>query len=214
MTARHVERCFTAAEATLFTPGAVASAHGQRIWYTRCDPDAAVRTALSLTRRSWVQAVTVVPEAADAAQAGLALAFAEHVRTVRRQRGLSGVCVTSPLSPALPGTTLHRLPHLVAVAGPEGTQDAVVWEIMTANRLTAWLGRHTMDPRVLEEWLPQLLVLRRAVRAGRLPDSPAGRALADLLRERYLSILLVAQHPPLFDDLLADPFILKEARPS
>ncbi|MEU9836308.1 hypothetical protein AB0D67_32635 [Streptosporangium sp. NPDC048047] len=211
MSGAAMERCFTAADAALLVPGVVASADGRRIWYVRRDAVAAVRAALAVARRSWVQAVTVVPEAADAAQIGLALVFAEHLRAVRRRRGVPGVCVTSPLPPILPSARVRRLPHLVATVGPEGVQDVAVWEIMTANRLAAWFGRHTMDVGVLEAWLPRLLALRRTIRDGHLPEGPAGRALAELLRERYLSTRLVVEHSHLFADLLDDPSTVKEA---
>ncbi|MEU3168017.1 hypothetical protein [Streptosporangium sp. NPDC006930] len=200
------ERYFTAADAgAMFEPGLVTSSTDRRrVWYAIPDPADAVRVALTVARRSWLDAVTVVPAGAALAQAGLAMAFGEHLHEVRRRRGLHGACVTSPLPPPLPRSGLCRLPHLTTVEGPDETwRDAVVWEVMTADRFRSWLGRDPVSLTTVEEWLPKLLALRGAVRAGTLPDTPAVRALRQLLQTRYLSSRLVLEHPSLFASLLS-----------
>jgi S-adenosylmethionine-dependent methyltransferase len=76
------------------------------------------------------------------------MAFGEHLHEVRRRRGLRGACVTSPLPPPLPRSGLCRLPHLTTAEGPDETwRDAVVWEVMTAERFRAWLGRDPVSAR-------------------------------------------------------------------
>jgi len=200
------ERWFTAADAAkLFGPGIVTSSTtGRRVWYEEHDPAAAVRVALGVARRSWVDAVAVAPVGAALAQAGLALAFAKHLHEVRRRHGLHGAWVTSPLRPPLPRLGLCRLPHLVTAAGPDGTwQDIAVWEVMTEERFTEWLGRETVGLAELEARLPRLLALRRAVREGTLPDTQAVRELQELLRTRCLSTRLVLERPNFFDSLIA-----------
>ncbi|WP_329080147.1 hypothetical protein [Streptosporangium sp. NBC_01469] len=205
------ERWFTAADAAeLFGPGVVTgSTTGRWVWYEEHDPAAAVRVALGVARRSWVDAVAVAPAGAALAQAGLALAFAKHLHKVRRERGLRGAWVMSPLQPPLPRLRLCRIPHLVTAAGPDGAwQDVVLWEVMTEARFTAWLGREPVGLAGLDARLPRLLGLRRAARDGTLPDTQAVRALQELLRTRCLSTRLVLEHPNLFESLIT----LKEAR--
>lgn len=200
------ERYFTAADVGgIFDPGVVTSSvHRRRVWYGERDPAAAVRIALVVSRRSWLDAVTVVPAGAALAEAGLALAFGEHLHGVRGRRGMRGACVTSPTKPPLPRGGLCRLPHLVTVQGPDRVwRDVAVWEVMPADRFRSWLGRDSIDLRTVEEWLSTLLALRGAVRAGTLPDTGAVRALQELLTTRYMSIRLVLEHPNLFASLLS-----------
>ncbi|GAA0818192.1 hypothetical protein ACFQVD_12775 [Streptosporangium amethystogenes subsp. fukuiense] len=199
------ERYFTVADAgTMFNPGVVTSnARRRRVWYEEHDPAAAVRIALTVARRSWIDAVTVVPAGVALAGAGLALAFGEHLYEVRRLRGLRGACVTSPVRPPLPRARLCRLPHLVTVEGRDGAwRDVAVWEVMHADRFQTWLGRDSADLKTVEQWLPHLLRLRGAVRARELPDCGAVRALYALLETRYLSLRLVLENPHLFETLL------------
>lgn len=206
------ERYFTAADAAeLFGPGVVASSPTRRrVWYEEPDLGAAVRVALGIARRSWVDAVAIAPAGAALAEAGLALAFAKHLHEARRRHSLQGAWVTSPLPPPLPRGGLCRLPHLVTAAGPDGAwQDTVVWEVTTEDRFTSWLGRKPVGLAELEARLPRLVALRRAVRADTLPDTQAVRALRELLQTRYLSIRLVLEHPNLFESLIT----LKEVRP-
>ncbi|MFI9591180.1 hypothetical protein [Nonomuraea sp. NPDC052265] len=204
------ERYFTASDVGgIFDPGVVTSSkHRRRVWYEEHNLNAAVRIALVVSRRSWLDAVTVVPAGVALAEAGLALAFGEHLYEVRCRRGMRRACVTSPVKPPLPRGGLCRLPHLATVQGPDGVwRDVAVWEVMPADRFRSWLGRDSVDLRTIEEWLPTLLALRGAVRAGALPDTPTARALQELLTTRYMSIRLVLEHPNLFASLLS----LKEA---
>ncbi|MEZ0076260.1 hypothetical protein [Planotetraspora sp. GP83] len=206
------ERYFTTADAgALYGPGVVTSGMGRRrVWYEEHDPQAAVRMALAVARRSWVDAVAVLPLGATLAQGGLALAFGEHLHEVRRRRHLAGACITSPMPPPLPRPRLCRVPHLVTVEGADGTwRDTAVWEVMTAERFQAWVGREPAGLGALEKLLPRLLRLRRSAREDTLPDTLPGRELRELLRTRYLSTLLVLEHPDLFNSLLAPP---QEAR--
>ncbi|MFD8560639.1 hypothetical protein ACFV1N_25480 [Streptosporangium canum] len=205
MTVRPQERYFTSADiGALFEPGVVTSSIcRRRVWYEEHAPVPAMRMALAVARRSWVRAAAIVPSGAAPAQAGLALAFAEHLHQLR-SRHLPGACVTSPLAPTLPQAALCRIPHLVTVQGPDAAwQDAVVWEVMSPERFRQWFHRDPAGLEAIEARLPQLVALRRLARNGALPDSPAGRALAELLCTRYLSIRLVLEHPELFAALLS-----------
>ncbi|WP_061294106.1 hypothetical protein [Herbidospora cretacea] len=200
------ERLFTAQDASgLLSPGVVTSGARRRVWHEEHDPAAAVRLALTSARRSWVEAVAIAPTGTALARTGLALAFSKHLSTVRGRRSGEAACVTSPLPPTLPKPRLLRIPHLVTAAGPDGVWgDTVVWEVMTAERLGSWLDRgHPINLQKVEACVPQLIALRRAVREGTLPDTPASRVLRELLRTRYLSIRLVLQHQALFDSLLS-----------
>ncbi|MEU6718358.1 hypothetical protein ABZ897_43405 [Nonomuraea sp. NPDC046802] len=200
------ERLFTAADtATLFAPGIVVAHGRRRVWHPESDPAAAVRAAMDLSRRAWPDAVVLVPENARLAQASLALAFAQHLHEVRRRRELYGACVTSPSKPPLPRGNLFRVPHLVTMQEPQRGcwSDTVVWEVMTRDRIRAWLGQPSQVLAGLEEQVPALLALRGAVRENRLPDTPDAQKLRNVLQKRYLSIRLVLEHRPLFDALIA-----------
>ncbi|WP_062356240.1 hypothetical protein [Herbidospora yilanensis] len=200
------ERFFTAQDAArLLSPGVVTSGARRRVWHEEHDPAAAVRLALTSAQRSWVEAVAIAPTGTALAETGLALAFSKHLSTIRGRRSGEAACVTSPVPPPLPKTGLRRIPHLVTAAGPDGFWgDTVVWEVMTLERLSSWLERsHPIDLENVEAHVPQLIALRRAVREGTLPDTPASQVLRELLRTRYLSIRLVLQHQALFDSLLS-----------
>lgn len=213
MTTRQGERLFTAGDMdALFTPGVVTtSTRRPRAWYPESDPAAAVTKAVALARRSWLDAVTLVPKGARLSHAGLALVFAEHLRQIRSVCGLYGACVTSPTAPPLPSPSLLRMPHLVTAEGPDPDRwtDMTVWEVMTHKRFDAWLQRSPVVMDGVEEQVPRLLALRRTVREGTLPDTPETRMLRELLDTRYLSIRLVLEHRPLFNALLERHF--KEA---
>ncbi|MFI0424035.1 hypothetical protein [Spongiactinospora sp. 9N601] len=77
------------------------------------------------------------------------------------------------------------------------------------ERFGAWLGRSPEVLSGLEEQVPALLALRCAARDGALPGTPEADRLRELLKTRYLSILLVLTHRPLFDTLTRQQ--LKEA---
>lgn len=86
-------------------------------------------------------------------------------------------------------------------------EDRTVWEVMAAEKALCWLGGllPEKDKRLLiEQKLTRLLALRSQARTERLPDTEAGRRLADWLTNRYLSIRMVYQHIDLFLDLLDD----------
>ncbi|WP_066374684.1 hypothetical protein [Herbidospora mongoliensis] len=200
------ERLFSAQDAgALFSPGVVTGGAKRRVSYEEHDPVVAVRLALGLARRSWVEAVAVAPAGVVLAHTGLALAFSGHLSTVRGRRGGEAACVTSPVRPPLPKPRLLRIPHLVTAAGPDGSWgDVVVWEVMTREQFSSWLDHGPpIDLGGVEARVPQLIALRRAAREGTLPDTPAVRALHELLRTRYWSIRLVLQHQDLFDSLLS-----------
>lgn len=200
------ERLFTAQEAgLLLSPGVVTCGARRRVWHEEHDPLAAVRLALTSAQRSWVEAVAIAPTGIALAQTGLALAFSRHLSQIRGRRSGEAACVTSPVPPSLPKSRLCRIPHLVTAAGPDGVWgDAVVWEVMTVERLRSWLDRDLpIDLQQVEARIPQLIALHRAAREGTLPETPGVRVLRELLRTRYLSIRLVLQHQDLFDSLLS-----------
>jgi hypothetical protein len=143
----------------------------------------------------------------DAAEAGLALAFAQHLDAVRRSRGQpSSGCVTAWTAPAVRSGRV-RLPHLVTVReAADRLRDAVVWEAMELDRARDWLGGELPDQAFFEDRLDALLELRRRTRLGELPDTSAGRRLEALLEgHRKLSILLVYRNAELFRELLSAP---------
>jgi hypothetical protein len=139
--------------------------------------------------------------------ARLALAFALHL-DVRRRRDPDPVrpCVISRCPPHLPSGTLVRLPHLIAHRLFSGSiEDLTVWEVMAAEKALCWLGGPLPEKDkclLIEQKLTGLLALRSQARAGQLPDTEAGRRLADRLTNRYLSIRMVYQHIDLFLNLL------------
>lgn len=143
----------------------------------------------------------------DADPGRLALAFALHLDVCRR-RDPDPVrpCVISRDPPHLLTDTQVRLPHLIAYRLLSGSiEDRTVWEVMAAERALCWLGGPLpeKDKRLLiERKLTGLLALRSQARAGRLPDTEAGRRLANWLINRYLSIRMVYQHIDLFLALL------------
>lgn len=162
---------------------------------------------MAVARRGTVAAV--LHPGGDADPGRLALAFALHL-DIRRRRDPDPVrpCVISRCPPHLPSNTLVRLPHLIAHRLQSGSiEDLTVWEVMAAEKALCWLGRPLpeTDKRLLiEQKLTGLLALRSQARAGRLPDTGAGRLLADWLTNRYLSIRMVYQHIDLFLALLDD----------
>jgi hypothetical protein len=132
----------------------------------------------------------------------LALTFAVHLHT-RRGHDPRPVrpCATTAVTPQLVGGVV-RLPHLTVIERDSTLTDTVIWEVMEARRAHDWLGADLPDQAFFEDHLPELLTLRRRIRAGTLPASPAGVELARLLTDRYLSLRLVYQHPTLFRALL------------
>lgn len=197
------ERYFTSDDVAITEPGLIISRGRVRVCYREHDPVSAVRIALVLARYCPVDAVAMAPAEAVAG-AGLALAFAKHLRRMRCQRGLRGACVTSPARPLLPGTGLVRVPHLLALEDPSGGWcDQAMWEVMPDSRFAASFGRPPTALAGVEEQVPQLLALRGAVRDGSLPDTPEAGRLRELLRTRYLSIRLVLEQRRLVDALLA-----------
>lgn len=162
---------------------------------------------MAVSRRGTV--AVVLHPGGDADPARLALAFALHL-DVRRRRDPDPVrpCVISRCPPHLPSDTLVRLPHLIAHRLPSGAiEDLAVWEVMAAEKALCWLGGPLPEKDkhlLIEQKLTGLLALRSQARTGRLPDTEAGRRLADWLTNRYLSIRMVFQHIDLFLPLLDD----------
>ncbi|MEU7906381.1 hypothetical protein [Actinoplanes sp. NPDC049118] len=177
------------------------SGAGSVIWSTPISDNVAEPAAIRLAVRPGVRTVTVVAGAADDSRCGLASAFAVHLAEVRAATFLDGVWITAVDRPGLrPGWV--RLPHLVTTTTGGDLDDAVVWELMPAALVPRWLGAPLPDQAFVEAHLDALLALRRAARNGHLPATAEGRHLASLLRDRYLSLRLVYQHPHLFTALL------------
>lgn len=168
-------------------------------------PTLAEAGVMAVARRGAI--AVVLHPGGDADPARLALAFALHL-DLRRWRGPEPVrpCVTSRYPPHLSSGQLVRLPHLIAHRLLSGSiEDLTVWEVMVAERARCWLGGPMPGEDkllLIEQKLPGLLALRRQARAGRLPNTEAGRRLANCLTSRYLSIRMVYQHIDLFLALL------------
>lgn len=177
------------------------AAGGAVMWSTPVGDDGAESAAIRLGGRAGVHTVSLVAATTDTARGALVSAFAEHLAEVRAGRLLHGVWITAASRPD-PQPGWVRLPHLLTITADGGLDDTVVWELMPAAVVPRWLGGLLPDQSFIESRLDALLALRRAARDGRLPATVAGRHLAGLLRDRYLSLRLVYQHPQLFSALL------------
>jgi hypothetical protein len=171
------------------------------IWSLPIRAGLCAEAALRLTQRHGIRAICMVGSHSLPYRRAVASTYAAHLTVARTGRDLPGPWITAEDPPAVPDGAL-RLPHFVTVNGPANTEDLVVWELMTAGTARRWLGEPLPDPSFVEQHLTDVLQLRAAVRARRLPHTPPGRRLAVLLQHRRLSIRLIYQHHSLFTELL------------
>lgn len=140
---------------------------------------------------------------------GLAFAFAEHLQQVRLIRRLNNeqLVVSSDKLP-LDGA-LVRIPHLIQIAAEASEiKDQVIWEYMTQHVAEKWLGNSLPDQTTFEQYLPNLLQIRRDMRDPIIRQSNQYRELVALLSsDRYVSILFVYQHHMLFRRLINDQHV-------
>jgi hypothetical protein len=158
--------------------------------------------AQKVARRSDIRAVMFSPAGIGVSRQGLALAFADHLGSIRARRGLTRVCVTCPLIPDIESPSLTRLPHFVSFEANGRVTDLVVWELMETHDARPWLGMPFPAER-FEGHLARLLDLRRSARLGQLPPTDDGNELRELLTDRYFSIKLVYEHSSLFRRLVS-----------
>lgn len=182
------------------------TADGWTVW-VGCDADApatALAVAVAVAVQQGIRAVCLAGKGADPGAVQIGLDFALHLRSLRGPfGGRTRAFTVSPAPPApLPGVV--RLPHLIAVNHDHQLHDEVMWELLPTYLVPQWLGRPLPDLVITDTHIAALMRLRGLARYGQLPTTPAGRALAGLLRDRYLSIKLVYQHPDLFRTLIAD----------
>lgn len=136
----------------------------------------------------------------------LPITFAGYLTDLRTtNRGMMLPCIVSAEQPEVPPDYV-RLPHLVAYTPDENTiKDKSMWELLHGTEAEQWLGTSLPDQQFVEQHLPQLFKLRAAYRAHQLPDTRYYQELTRLLdKGRYLSILFVYQHFPLFEALLQE----------
>jgi hypothetical protein len=144
----------------------------------------------------------------------LAEDFARYLRTHRIRIDLRPAMirpvVTFAHEPA-PAESMVTLGHLVTVTAPLarllelplGSEECVIWEHLVSVDFPIWLGGPL--PAAGPPHPHRLLVLKRAVREQSLPDTPAGRALGEVLASgRYLSARLAYQYPELIRAALGD----------
>jgi hypothetical protein len=174
------------------------------VWSLPVPAEASAEAALRLTGRPGVRGISIVGSHGLPYRRAIASTYAAHLTVARTNRDLAGPWITAEDPPVVPDGAV-RLPHFVTVNGPTTTDDIVVWELMTTGTARRWLGKPLPDPDFVEQHLTDVLHLRAAVRAQRLPPTPAGRRLAVLLQHRRLSIRLIYQHHALVTDLLTSP---------
>jgi hypothetical protein len=97
--------------------------------------DDLARVAVDLARLGHVRLVVVCPEGSSPGRVALALAVADRLRA---QRPAQIPVVTSARLLPL-GAQLTAVPHEVRCDTGSGAEDRVVWEILGADQLTAWL---------------------------------------------------------------------------
>jgi hypothetical protein len=160
-----------------------------------------------------VVAVTIHSPTDDDGAARLALAFGEHVATVRRRQGL---LLAPPVTAPTPHDTaavdgLVQLFHFLTVDVAGDVVDRLVWELITPSDAAAWFGGALPDLAPLRRRLDTLLQLRRDIRHGHIPHGPDGQALRQALDGRYFSGRFVLDHYDLIRRLL-DTLTEKETR--
>lgn len=165
---------------------------------TGADPE---QQGLTLLAQPGVRAAVLCTGRTDPRRTGLALEVAVHLAGSREHGAAAGACLTSWSPPAPPADSV-RIPHLVTVAYPGGSSDAVVWELTTLDAAHRWLGGPLPDQPFFEAHLDTLLRLRGAARRGQLPGTAVAAGLADVLPDRDLTIQQVYEHSGLFKSLL------------
>jgi hypothetical protein len=162
------------------------------------------RQGLGILREPGIVAATADEKGQDH-EAWAALLFALHLGDHRREHALPPVpCLTTPTRPDPVPTGTVRIPHLTEAVDHRGQgTDRVIWELMPACDVLAWLGCPLPDQAWFEDCLPALLRLRRRLREGTLPHDPACSQLASTLSGRYLSIRFAYQHPALIATVTA-----------
>lgn len=158
--------------------------------------------ARNVSRRADMRAVVFAPAGVGVSRQGLALAFADHLGSLRRRRGLNRACMTCPVTPGIGSPDLTRLPHFISFEVSGRVADIVMWELMETEDARSWLGMPLPAER-FEGHLASLLDLRRSARLGQLPRTDDGNELRQLLARRYFSIKLVYEHASLFSRLLS-----------
>jgi hypothetical protein len=150
-----------------------------------------------------VRAVTLAPAKGDPRRVRLGLELAIHLAAIRRNgSAVEPACLTSWSPPRVPPDVV-RIPHLVTIQRDGAVTDTVVWELATLASAQHWLGGPLPDLAFFEAHLDALLRLRGAARRAQLPATAVAVGLADLLRNRDLSIRLVYERAAMFRTLLA-----------
>jgi hypothetical protein len=191
----------TAGASTAWADGLLArDADGLVVWAaTGAEPEA---QGLARLQYPGVRAITFAPAKGDPRRVRLGLELAIHLAAGRRN-GTERACLTSWAPPA-PPSGVARIPHLISIQRDGVVVDRVVWELATLATAERWLGRPLPDLPFFESHLDTLLRLRGAARRGQLPATAVTLGLADLLRDRDLSIRLVYEHPAMFRTLLTN----------
>jgi hypothetical protein len=138
----------------------------------------AERQALKLVEEFTLPAATLVGAGTDARQTWVALQVAEWLFRQRTVGGSAGSCLTAWAAPT-PPPGMVRVPHLVSVARGTTVREVVVWELSDVASAHRQLGL-PRDWEFFDDHVPALLGLRAAIRAGRLPATPAARRLLEL----------------------------------
>lgn len=190
----------TAGASTAWADGLLArDADGMVVWAaTGADPEA---QGLARLQYPGVRAITFAPAKADPRRVRLGLELAMNLAAGRRNDAAQA-CLTS-WAPPEPPAGVVRIPHMISIQRDGMVVDRVVWELATLPTAERWLGRPLPDLSFFEAHLDTLLRLRGAARRALLPATAVALGLADLLRERDLSIRLVYEHAAMFRTLLA-----------
>jgi hypothetical protein len=174
-------------------------ADGLVVWAaTGTDPEA---QGLARLQYPGVRAVTLAPAKGDPRRVRLGLELATHL-AAGRANGTTTACLTSWAPPTTPAGVV-RIPHLITIQRDGIITDRVVWELAPLASAQHWLGGLLPDLAFFEAHLDALLRLRGAARRGQLPATAVALGLAELLRDRDLSIRLVYEHARMFRTLLA-----------
>jgi hypothetical protein len=119
--------------------------------------------------------------------------------------------IISANQPRTPERTV-RIPHLTATLGESGLEDAVMWEILPDGEAENWLQGPLPEQSTIEQHLPELIQLRRAVREQSIPDTPDHHELTRRLSAgRYISMLFVYQNVELFSTLFDNELSKKDS---
>lgn len=173
-------------------------ADGLVVWAaTGTEPEA---QGLARLQYPGVRAITFAPAKGDPRRVRLGLELAIHLAAGRN--GAGRACLTS-WSPPAPPPGVVRIPHLISIQRDGAVVDRVVWELATLATAERWLGTPLPDLPFFEAHLDTLLRLRGAARRAQLAATAVALGLADLLRDRDLSIKLVYEHAAMFRTLLA-----------